>query len=105
MLCCQLIVNCMLPSQAIRCRRIFTNHGFCFVQLATAAATPSKLLHGRHQEDIAALTKDSLLALLAAAFRHDIESFKVGLVFAICSGKSACTDHSKYTSACSVVVA
>jgi hypothetical protein len=41
---------------------------------------PSKLLHGRHQEDIAALTKDSLLALLDAAFRHDIETFKVGLI-------------------------
>ena len=50
------------------------------MQLATAAATPSKLLHRRHQEDIAALTKDSLLALLDAAFRHDIETFKVGLI-------------------------
>ncbi len=47
------------------------------MQLATAAATPTKLLHGRHQEDIAALTKDSLLALLDAAFRHDMETFKV----------------------------
>ncbi|KAL0054263.1 hypothetical protein WJX82_006341 [Trebouxia sp. C0006] len=50
--------------------------------LATAAATPSKLLHGRHQEDIAALTKDSLLALLDAAFRHDIETFKAVLLWA-----------------------
>ncbi len=94
-----------LLSQAIRCRRIITNNGFCLVQLATAAATPTGLLHGRDQEDIAALTKDSLLALLDAAFRHDIKTFKVGLVFSICSGKSACTDHSKYMSVCSVAVA
>ncbi|DBA92825.1 hypothetical protein WJX77_008376 [Trebouxia sp. C0004] len=50
--------------------------------LATAAATPSKLLHGRHQEDIAALTKASMLALLDAAFRHDIETFKAVLLWA-----------------------
>jgi len=75
-----------LLNQAIKCRLINTSHGFCFVQLATAAATPTGLLHGRHQEDIAALTKDSLLALLDAAFRHDIETFKVGLSLAICSG-------------------
>ncbi|KAA6427072.1 MAG: isoform A [Trebouxia sp. A1-2] len=51
-------------------------------QLATTAATPTKLLHGRHTEDIAALTKDSLLALLDAAFRHDIETFKAVLLWA-----------------------
>lgn len=48
------------------------------MQLVIAAGTPSKLLHGRHQEDIAALTQDSLLALLDTTFRHDIETFKVG---------------------------
>ncbi|DBA66470.1 TPA: hypothetical protein ACH3X2_14338 [Trebouxia sp. C0005] len=74
--CSDLCIWTMMLAERYSLKEVFQS------ALATTAATPTKLLHGRHTEDIAALTKDSLLALLDAAFRHDIETFKAVLLWA-----------------------